>query len=219
MDLYGAVGVKGVVIGDLLVRRAHDISLSRRIFCTGAARSGRQGWPKVIAQRLALDGREHSARLAQSGRPAASFPRLFSVANATIPRGARHRARVSRHELVFGRPARVATTMQSCASAGKLRGGGPILNRGAKAIVQYRVAATSDRRLQCEHRHDARRQQLKCGHAAGRSARPTGASPVVANRHSTTRSLRANATIIVLRAPRRASAVRRQYHAVSGLAF
>ena len=38
--------------------------------------------------------------------------------------------------------------MQSCASAGKLRGGGPILNRGSKTIVLYRVAATSVRHLQ-----------------------------------------------------------------------
>jgi hypothetical protein len=38
--------------------------------------------------------------------------------------------------------------MQSCASAAKLRGGGPILNRGSMAIVLYRVAATSDRHLQ-----------------------------------------------------------------------
>jgi hypothetical protein len=43
---------------------------------------------------------------------------------------------------------RVDTTMQSCASAAKLRGGGPILNRGAKAIVQYRVAAAPVRHLQ-----------------------------------------------------------------------
>ncbi len=38
--------------------------------------------------------------------------------------------------------------MQSCASAAKLRGGGPILNRGSKTIVLYRVAATSVRHLQ-----------------------------------------------------------------------
>jgi hypothetical protein len=35
--------------------------------------------------------------------------------------------------------------MQSCASAAKLRGGGPILNRGSKTIVLHRVAATSVR--------------------------------------------------------------------------
>ena len=33
--------------------------------------------------------------------------------------------------------------MQSCASAAKLRGSGPILNRGSKAMVQHRVTATS----------------------------------------------------------------------------
>jgi hypothetical protein len=36
-------------------------------FRQAAARSGGQGWPKAIAERLALDGREHSGRLARSG--------------------------------------------------------------------------------------------------------------------------------------------------------
>jgi hypothetical protein len=57
-------------------------------------------------------------------------------------------AQIARHELVFGRPERIATTMQSCASAAKLREGGPILNRGARTIVQHRVAATSVHQLQ-----------------------------------------------------------------------
>src|SRR5262247_4617604 len=52
----------------------------------------------------------------------------------TIPRGARHQARAPRHKLVFGRSARIATMMQSCASAAKLRGGGPILNHGSKTM-------------------------------------------------------------------------------------
>src|SRR4051812_33249599 len=50
------------------------------------------------------------------------------------PRGARHHARTSRHRLVFGRPEGIPTMMQSSASAAKLRGGGPILNRGARAM-------------------------------------------------------------------------------------
>src|SRR3954449_6479790 len=50
------------------------------------------------------------------------------------PRGARHRARTSRHRLVFGGPEGIPTMMQSSASAAKLRGGGPILNRGARAM-------------------------------------------------------------------------------------
>ena len=41
-----------------------------------------------------------------------------------------------RHELVFGGPKRVRTTMQSCASAAKLRGGGPILSPAFAAISQ-----------------------------------------------------------------------------------
>jgi hypothetical protein len=52
--------------------------------------------------------------------------------------------------------------MQSCASAAKLRGGRPILNRGAKAVVQRRVVATSVRHLQIERRGDVRLGGLFC---------------------------------------------------------
>jgi len=113
------------------------------LFAKAAARSGGQGWPKAIAERLALDGREHSGRLAGSGRN----PVL--LATETMPRRSSPScAQIARHELVFGRPARVATMMQSCASAAKLREGGPILNRGTRTIVQHRVAATSVHQLQ-----------------------------------------------------------------------
>jgi hypothetical protein len=76
---------------------------------------------------------------------------FFSSVSATetIPRGSSPScAQIARHELVFGRSVRIATTMQSCASAAKLREGGPILNRGARTIVQHRVAATSVHQLQ-----------------------------------------------------------------------
>src|SRR4051812_33183162 len=63
------------VMGYLLVRPGCDISPSRPVFREAAARNGGQGWPKAIAERLALDGREHSGRLARSG---ASFPVQFS---------------------------------------------------------------------------------------------------------------------------------------------
>ena len=50
-------------------------------------------------------------------------------------RGARYLARVSRHELVFGRAGLgPLTMMQPCASAAKLRGSGPILSDGSKAM-------------------------------------------------------------------------------------
>ena len=40
----------------------------------------------------------------------------------------------SRHKLVFGRTLWVRTMMQSCASAAKLRGGGPILDNGVDTM-------------------------------------------------------------------------------------
>ena len=132
-----------------------DISSSRPDFPEDAARSGRQGRPKAVAQRLALDGREHSVKLPQSGDTGVSRSfRSFST-TATLPRGARHRARASRHELVFGRPRRPHhdAVMRI---GGEAPRGGPILNRGAKAIVQRRVAAASVRRLQLGRRGDAR---------------------------------------------------------------
>ena len=49
----------------------------------------------------------------------------------TIPRGARHQARASRRKLVFGRSVRIATMMQSCASAAKEFGDTPLGSRGS----------------------------------------------------------------------------------------
>jgi hypothetical protein len=93
-----------------------------------------------------LDGCEHSARLARSGHvrrvPARSDRQRRRY------RGELAIGRASRATNLYSADLRVDTTMQSCASAAKLRGGGPILNRGAKAIVQRRVAATSVRHLQ-----------------------------------------------------------------------
>jgi hypothetical protein len=95
---------------------------------------------------LPLTAASTAADLRDRGRV---FPSALVLATATIPRGSSPScAQIARHELVFGRPVRIATTMQSCASAAKLRGGGPILNRGARTIVQYRVAATSVHQLQ-----------------------------------------------------------------------
>src|SRR5215472_14937547 len=64
------------------------ISSSRPNFPWPLPRSGRQGWPKAIAKRLALDGREHSGRLVGLGRPIpvkvsfrTCFLARFNVAN------------------------------------------------------------------------------------------------------------------------------------------
>ena len=64
-------------------------------------------------------------------------------------------ARVARHELVFGRPRR-SHHDAVMRIGGEAPRGRPILNRGAKAIVQRRVAAASVRRLQFGRRGDAR---------------------------------------------------------------
>ena len=109
--------------------------------------------------------------------------------------------------------------MQSCASAAKLRGGGPILNLRREGHSPCRVAATSVRHLQMSVEVTLDLQQLNGIYSAGRSRRPAGVSPVVTSRHSVMRSLRASATIIVLRLPPRESDVRLQNHAVSELPF
>jgi hypothetical protein len=59
---------------------------------------------------------------------------------------------------------------------------------------------------------------LAHAHIAGRSETPSGISPVVTMRQSAMRSLRAKATIIVLR-NRRPSAVRALYHCANALSF
>ena len=91
--------------------------------------------------------------------------------------------------------------------------------------VQYRVVATSDRHLQLgiDTRTNCRTSVVpghsQAIHVAGRRSRPTGASPVVTSRQSAMRSLRASATIMVLRVPPRASAVRLRYHSANTLSF
>ena len=54
---------------------------------------------------------------------------------------------------------------------------------------------------------------------AGRKTTPSSVSPVVTKRQSAMSSLRARATIIVLRVPARRSAVRAWYHRASALFF
>ena len=54
---------------------------------------------------------------------------------------------------------------------------------------------------------------------AGRKMTPSNVSPVVTKRQSAMSSLRASATIIVLRVPLRLSAVRARYHSASALSF
>ena len=157
---------------------------------------------------LTLIGRPCSQRQAMSvGRIVLPYGQP-----ATSPRGARHRARRSRHDLGFGRSAGIGTMMQSCASAAKLQGGGPILHSGLEAMGYHRVTTTSDR-----HRQPlawaAKAVILLSSFGAlaqdaGRKTTPCGTSPVATRRQRAMRSLRASATIIVLRVLPRPSDVR-----------
>ena len=110
---------------------------------------------------------------------------------------------------------------------GEAPGGGPILSVGLKCQVRIRFPATSDRQFgsravkQRERRTvlSAMLVPVKPFQDAGRKTTPSSGSPVVTKRQSAMTSLRASATIIVLRVPLRLSAVRARYHNASALSL
>src|SRR3954465_11721732 len=136
-------------------------------------------------------------------------------------RGACHRARVIAPHPCIRSAHRGQTMMQSCASAAKLRGGGPILENGVKPWP-----ASGGRHLGSSSETGnvlfARFRELVLSAFARHAARkttPAGTSPVVTMRHRAISSFLARATIRVLRVPPRASAVRARYHCASALSF
>jgi len=114
--------------------------------------------------------------------------------------------------------------MQSCASAAKLRAAGPF-SPSASVPCLLPVPATSDRQSavrperQRERRIGKKMLFPEAFQPAGRRMTPSNVSPVVTKRQSAISSLRARATIIVLRVPARLSAVRAWYHCASALCF
>jgi hypothetical protein len=110
---------------------------------------------------------------------------------------------------------------------GEAPGGGPILSVGIKCQVRIRVPATSDRQFGGRAEKPARAPKgaecyARSGEPfqdAGRKTTPSSGSPVVTKRQSAMISLRASATIMVLRVPIRLSAVRARYHNASTLSF
>ena len=134
--------------------------------------------------------------------------------------------RISRRKLVSGRLVEVLTTMQSCASAAKLRAAGHSLGRH-----QVPCSNTASRHLGSSIRQSAENpvrapngaewsaRSGKPFQPAGRKTTPSSVSPVVTKRQSAMSSLRASATIIVLRVPTRLSAVRARYHNANALSF
>src|SRR4029453_16624218 len=132
-------------------------------------------------------------------------------------RGACHRARIIAPQPCIRSVQRDLTMMQSCASAAKLRGGGPILENGVKPWP-----ASGDRHLGSSSETDdilfARLRELVLpafSRHAARKTTPAGTSPVVTMRHSAISSFLARATIRVLRAPPRAYAVGPGDHCVN----
>jgi hypothetical protein len=102
----------------------------------------------------------------------------------------------------------------------KAPGRRPILYGGAKAMFH---CGAPPPRIVGNPRALLRRVPMVCSqvlrYAAGRNEMPCGISPVVARRQSAMSSLRARATIMVLRAPLRPSAVRAWNHCASALCF
>src|SRR3954453_24115495 len=79
--------------------------------------------------------------------------------------------------------------MQPCASAAGLRGGGPTLNHGARAMFRAglpppRIVIGGPSRLRGPAPKPSRGPLRASAHAAGRRATPSGASPVVTSLHS-----------------------------------
>ena len=145
----------------------------------------------------------------------------------TIKGGTCQRARsMPQYSLVFGSPWQRPTMMQSFASLARFLGGGsqssprrlmPWISPG------YRHLGSSSTARYVKRRKDAMDSgvldRLESRYTAGRRTKPCGISPVVTMRHRAMSSLRANATIMVLRILTPPSAVRARNHWTSALSF
>ena len=136
-------------------------------------------------------------------------------------RGARYRARFNRATTLYPVGPKTRTMMQSCASAAKLRSGGPILPVGmkAKGLVGVppprTVIGTPSLADKAETIGMPSTFSVYC---AGRITTPSGTTPSRTSRHRAISSLRAKATIMGFRVPR-AFSVRERNHFVKALSF
>jgi hypothetical protein len=132
-------------------------------------------------------------------------------------------ARFNRATTLYPAGPQTLTMMQSCASAAKLRSGGPILPIGMKAKGQCRDSATSNRHRRPRHKRTDKAETVgvpsaSSVHCAGRKTTPSGTTPSRTSRHRAIRILRARATIMGLRVPR-AFSVRARNHCAKALSF
>ena len=109
---------------------------------------------------------------------------------------------------------------------GEAPGGGPILSVGISAMFEYGFPppriVNSAVVLKSQRVPNGAEWYARSGKPfqdAGRKTTPSSGSPVVTKRQSAMISLRASATIMVLRVPIRLSAVRARYHNASTLSF
>src|SRR6266545_2981024 len=156
-----------------------------------------------------LDGFEHDGTLnavAMTIRGEPAFGARFNRATTLYPVGPRTR-----------------TMMQSCASAAKLRSGGPILpfgidSQGNTSGLRHLEPSSATRHQRTDLAETVGCHSVTSVHCAGRRATPSGTTPSRTRRHRAISSLRAKATIMVLRVPR-AFAVRVRNHCAKVLSF
>src|SRR5437899_11822285 len=90
-------------------------------------------------------------------------------------------ARINRATTLYSVGPRTQTMMQSCASAAKLRGGGPILCYGVISHGVHRVTATSNRHRQPATSGTDWAETVGClqqpVYCAGRRMTPSGTTP------------------------------------------
>src|SRR5215468_4177571 len=135
--------------------------------------------------------------------------------------GSRFRAQFSRAATLYSVGPRTRTMMQSCASAAKLRSGGPILPFGLKA--KGRLGIPPPRTVigvpsQADKAETVGVPSVSSVHHAARKTMPSGTMPSRTSRHRAISSLRAKATIMGFRVPR-AFSVRDRNHFVKALFF
>src|ERR1700748_523150 len=103
---------------------------------------------------------------------------------------------------------------------GEAPGGGPILSVGIGAMFEYGVPPPRiGNSAVCRKARASTQWRNVHVQIAGRRMTPSNVSPVVTKRQSAMISLRASATIMVLRVPLRLSAVRARYHNASVLSL
>jgi hypothetical protein len=135
--------------------------------------------------------------------------RRTTLVRGINPRGARHWGAASRRQTCM-RQVRLDPDHDAVMRIGGIApGGGPILSVGIGATSatgsRHLGSSTGSPRCGCQQRASAGKKMIlqRVRQLAGRRVTPSNGSPMVTNRQSAMSSLRARATIIVLRvAPR-----------------